>query len=445
MSKKINRQQFLKLLTISATASALTAVGLFHDSFARAIGKVVDNQNYLPIVQSNQASISTPTATRTNTPTPTGTPIPTGTPTPTGTLTPTDTPSPTKTTTPGVGPKVVHVHNATATNWDYINGWYGDYVDQAKVNQMIDEGLKALTGKPDIIEAWNYLLPGYEAGKAIAIKVNFNNSWQCGDTDNLVDALMEPVNALIRGMSEKGVQASDIWIFDAIRDLPSRFLTKCLYPGVRFFDRECSLPATFDSSDPNAEVIFQNPSLSNRRVSDVIIDASYLINMPIIKDHGIAGVTLGFKNHFGTIQQIDRGGEDNLHLFIDPDDLNYYHPSYNPLVDIYSNLHILNKTILVIGDGLFGAYGCCSNSVPPAPWISFENKAPNSFFLSVDPVAVDCVMKDILDAEPGDHPKRNGADDYLKLAAGMNMGVYEKGDPWGAGYQNINYTKIELP
>jgi hypothetical protein len=244
-------------------------------------------------------------------------------------------------------------------------------------------------------------------------------------------------------MLDIGVQASDIWVFDAVRKMPARFRSRCLYQGIRFFDSGCAELATFVSNDPNAEVTFQQPSLTPRRVADVIIQASYLINMPIIKNHGIAGVTLGFKNHFGTIQTVNRGGDDNLHYYICPDD-GHYNPNYNPLVEIYSNPHILNKTILIVGDGLFGAYGWYSNGVPPSPWQTFGGNAPNSFFLSLDPVAIDCVMMDILDAEPGSIPQ-GGADDYLKLAAQENMGVYERGDPWGSGYQDINYIRIELP
>ena len=437
MSNKLTRKQFLKLLTLSGTATGVTALAAFHKSLARVIAQLLDNKNYLPLVLGGQVRTPTSTATRTNTPTSTATA--------TSTATPTKTASPTNTPHPG-NPMVVHVHNPNATNWTYSSDWYGDYVDQTRVNTMMNEGLKTLTGKPNISEAWSSLLPGYVHGNGIAIKVNFNNTAGCDGNDNRIDALMEPVNALIAGMLSSGVQATDIWIYDAIRPIPSRFSSKCLYPSVQFIDRgDCEQPSTFDSGDQNAEVIFQHPSLNPRRVTDVIINASYLINMPIIKDHGTAGVTLGFKNHFGTINYIMANGENNLHYYIDPID-GHYQSSYNPLVDIYSNPHILDKTILTVGDGLFGAFGCCTNTNPPSPWVSFGNKAANSFFLSTDPVAVDCVMLDILDAE-GDiniHPKRPFADDYLKLASGVNMGVYERGDPWGAGYQNINYIKLEL-
>jgi hypothetical protein len=342
--------------------------------------------------------------------------------------------------------RVVHVHGPDATSWDFSTGWYGDYVNQSVVNDMADEGLKQLTGQPTVAAAWQTLLPGYASGKAIAMKVNFNNShWDCADSDNEIDALVEPVNALIRGIKEIGVQEEDIWVYDALRALPDRFRTRCPYPNVRFFDAygSCAEPATFNSGDPDAEVNFSHPSLTARRLTDVVINATYLINVPILKDHGIAAVTLGFKNHFGTINVIIRSGDDNLHYYISPGS-SHYSSSYDPQVDIYLNPHIQNKTVLTVGDGLYGAVGASTNTSPPSQWSTFGDDAPNSLFFAVDPVAMDCVMFDILDAEPGYHPQRNGGDNYLKLAAGAGLGVFERGDPWGSGYNQIDYLKIEL-
>ncbi len=468
MNNKMNRKQFFKLLTLIGTATGLTAL-TYQKSLLRAISKALDSSNYLPILQKGPATPTpsptasntpgpSPTATATFTPGPSSTATDTNTPGPSPTATdtstigpsptPTDTPTSTATMPPGNHPKVVHVHNPNATNWDFSSGWYGDHVDQGVVNTMMDEGLITLTGKPNIGEAWSALLPEYLPGKGIAIKVNLNNSRGCNETDNEIDALMQPVNALIQGMDGIGVQYADIWVFDAIRPSPTRFTSKCLYPGVHFIDdNTCAELATFNSNDPNAEVIFQDPNLSPRRVADVIINASYLIDMPIIKDHPGTGVTLGFKNHFGTIEEIMRGGLDNLHLYTDPSD-SHYSPNYNPLVDIYSNTHIRDKTILSVGDGLFGCLS--TNTGAPTPWESFGGQAANSIFLSIDPVAMDCIMLDVLDADPAYHPQRPGPghpygpDDYLKLAEAAGIGVYERGDPWNPGYQKINYIKLEL-
>jgi len=37
-----------------------------------------------------------------------------------------------------------------------------------------------------------------------------------------------------------------------------------------------------------------------------------------------------------------------------------------------------------------------------------------------------------------------GADDYLRLASDAGLGVFERGDPWGSGYDQIDYLKTEL-
>jgi len=331
------------------------------------------------------------------------------------------------------------------TSWDYGADWYGNYVNQDVVNTMVDEGLTRLTGYTQVSQAWNALLPGYTPGKAIAIKVNLNNS-DCGVSNNLIDALIDPVNALIRGMKQIGVVENDIWIFDAIRVVPARMKNRCLYPGVRFLDNGCSgnSQAGFTSTHPDATIHFSHSALSDRKVTDALVNASYVINMPVLKDHGISAVTLGFKNHYGSINQIIKTPIDSLHPYIDPGNA-AYSASYSPLVEIYNNPNIHNKTRLVVGDGLIGAFGGTTNDSPPVRWSSFGNAAANSLFFSLDPVAVECVMFDVLSAEPGYHPQRGpNEDNHLRLASQAGLGVYERGDPWAGGYTAIEYQKIEL-
>jgi len=143
---------------------------------------------------------------------------------------------------------------------------------------------------------------------------------------------------------------------------------------------------------------------------------------------------LGFKNHFGSLQQCDL-----LHWSVTLGDGNYT-SNYNVLVDMFNNPHFKNKTVLTIGDGLFGARINNWNEVP-SPWASFDNHSPNSLFFSTDPVAIDCVMADFLDAETG-VPDRS--DDYLKLANAAGLGTYERWDALQQ-YHTIDYQLIELP
>ena len=122
------------------------------------------------------------------------------------------------------------------------------------------------------------------------------------------------------------------------------------------------------------------------RVTDLLVAARYLINMPIMKRHGKAGVSLAFKNHFGSIDNVL-----GVHPYVS---LGLYTDSdYHPLVDLYRNPHIGAKTILTVGDGLFSAG---DQEAPPTTWTTFGGRVPNSLFFATDPVAVDCVMCDFL-------------------------------------------------
>jgi uncharacterized protein (DUF362 family) len=165
----------------------------------------------------------------------------------------------------------------------------------------------------------------------------------------------------------------------------------------------------------------------------VVIGATYVINLPITKMHGYTGVTLGFKNHFGTIDK-----PDPLHDYVG---LNwqYYQSDYSLLVDVYRNPHVGAKTVLTIGDGLFAAKA--GTTSPPTTWGTFGGEVPNSLFLAVDPVAIDCVMCDFLAAETS---VPAASDDYLLLASAAGLGTYERGDPWGSGYSQIDFLSIEL-
>lgn len=329
---------------------------------------------------------------------------------------------PTPTPTPSAS-RVVHVHAPSATNW--TSGYYYNAVDQSVVNEMVDRGVMALTGASTRADAWRALIPNYSGG-VVAIKVNFNNS----GNDNIIDALIHPVNAVIQGLLEIGVAAQKILVYDAIRPIPTYFRNGCSYSGVQFYD-------TSNASFP-LQVSFSRPGIPAEYLASAVVDAAYLINMPILKRHSITGVTLGFKNHFGTINN-----PYGLHNYVDVDGAQYSR-TYNPMVDIYLNPHIRTKTVLVLGDGLFGSKD--DTNTKPTVWQTFSNKFPNSLFFSRDPVAVDCVMYDLLNAEPWYNPDE--AADYLRLAAVAGLGVYEQGDPWqtpyGSGYSLIDYVKIPL-
>jgi hypothetical protein len=116
------------------------------------------------------------------------------------------------------------------------------------------------------------------------------------------------------------------------------------------------------------------------------------------------------------------------------------------MVTLYQNSHVGGKTILTLGDGLFGAFSSAGGAVNS--WSVFGGQAANSLFFAMDPVAVDCVMADVLRAE--NVFSTNAAYDYLFCAETANLGVCEGsrgnpgGDPFGSGYSEIDYVRQDL-
>lgn len=333
--------------------------------------------------------------------------------------------------------KVVQVQAHDATSWNGQSR-YWEYVEQNVVDEMVNRGVVELTGSGTLADAWGAIIPNYQSGEKIAIKVNFNNCRYCSSTSAVIDALIHPVNAVVSGLEQIGVARSNVWVFDAVRALPARFVNAGL-PGIRYFDRYCGTNAGF-SSVPDAYIAFNSPQGMNmpaEKVSDVLRNAQYLINMPIMKGgHPLAGVTLGFKNHFGTIHNCSA-----LHDYVDVvDKPPGYNPDYNPMVDFFKNPHIGGKTVLTIGDAIFAARDF---NDPPEPWTTFGNKIPHSLFFATDPVAVDCVMHDFIEAELGSGLPQ-GANRYLAHAGRAGIGIYETINPWTETYNQINFSKFEI-
>jgi hypothetical protein len=353
-------------------------------------------------------------------------------------------------------PRVVHVRDTDATNWDGTDLFY-NAVNQDAVNAMVQTGLQSLTDQDSWADIWSTLFErvhpgGYSAGQKIAIKVNLNASSGCSNHGNLIDALPQPVLALISGMVTAGVQPGDVTVYDSIRPIPSYLSDPiwAMYPEVKFVGTG-SCPGVIAPShgkDPSLTVQFSDPYgyVNARQLADVLYDATYVINMPIIKRHGgdsANPVTLAFKNHFGSLNRITGSGNDDLHLYIYTNS-SLYRTTYSPFVDIYSNTNIRDKTMLILGDGLYG--GTSWSSPPIQSWNIFDD-ACNSLFFCTDPVAVDCVMADLIVAE-GLVSKAHTYD-YLFCAEEAGLGVCEGtrsdpgGDPLGGCYAHIEYVRVD--
>ncbi len=244
------------------------------------------------------------------------------------------------------------------------------------------------------------------------------------------------MNALLDGLIEFGFAPSDITVFDVTHayhngEMPQRFIDGCEYAGINFV-KYVGNPSAFSDT---AVIHFEPPegSISDRPVAQVLVDADYVISVPILKRHDYAGVTLSFKNHLGSFDDCMQVHD---HVFTG---ISGYDPSYNALIDIYLNPHIGGKTVLVLCDALYGNYEHLWGV--PTPWPQFGNDAPSTIFLGADAVATDCVALDVLYRE-GTVGVR--ADDYLELAGALGLGVYERESAPGV-YSLIDHRYLEPP
>jgi len=343
-------------------------------------------------------------------------------------------------TAKGISPgRVVWARDPLATRWNGVSGhWWDDYTgsgaltngtDQSIVDQMLSWSLRALTGSSSDDAAWEAIFRhfntvhgrgevGYTDGEKIAIKVNFNNTSNVADQDNHADASPHSIIALLRQLVyHAGVAQSNITVYEApktppSRVIPNRVYDKCTneFPQVVFAHCTNVYGRAVITWATNV-LCYSVTNTCGRDLPTVVTDATYLINMALLKGHGTAGVTLTAKNHYGSINARE-------HTFINVKTGGMR--TYSPFVDLIGSPHLGGKTLLYMIDGLYGVRNVGTTVSTNEYWRNlFGNQWSASYFLSLDPVAIDSVAVDFLLAEFGDLLGGNPAncDNYLHEAA----------------------------
>jgi hypothetical protein len=367
--------------------------------------------------------------------------------------------------------RVVWVHDPDATNEDCNPGQSGDgwflnkNNDQNAIDAMLDTAVKIISGGTDIGDAWDKIFKynnsnrgkadtGYVSGEVIFIKVNRTSSYAIGSN-------FEPVNygvsetsphvilALLRHLvNEVGVAEEDIYIGDPMKHIYNHDydLWHGEFPDIHYLDhdrdyggRELVEEGTdsviyySDRGEVLREgIIWTDPSSGDPIYDDhfytILEDCDYLINVPTLKGHKRAGITMFAKNHFGSHT---RSNAAHLHMgLVDPDENpgnGIQRPGYGKyrvLVDLMGYSLIRKKNLIFLMDALWSAsweLGIPSKwTLPP-----FNDDWSSSIFVSLDNVAIESVGYDFLRTEYTEEnhgsgqtwPQMEGADDYLEQAA----------------------------
>ena len=355
--------------------------------------------------------------------------------------------------------RVVWVRDANATSWDGVTGhWWDDaHTNQKVVHGMTSRLLQNLTGRKNEKQAWDALFrsfnnthklasSGYRPGERIAIKINCNQDrsaeWGTlgpspggapsaaarggGPPTEALNGLPSPhaVVALVTELIEMaGVRGADIMIYDVtgIRNVGQPILTRIransnpeFQAGKFLVGADYNLGGRMSPTPDMANPIrFSKGELPIGYLPRQVTEAKYMINMALLRPHGMAGVTLTAKNHFGSVHFPNDGGWSPRVLH---GSVMRTQPmgSYNTLVDLIGHRHLGGKTMLYILDGLYTAE---HNEGSVFKWASFDDHWAASMLMSQDPVAIDSVALDMLSSEPRATQVRGNADNYLHEAA----------------------------
>jgi len=230
--------------------------------------------------------------------------------------------------------------------------------DTAFLGRILDRALAALTGQP-AAQAWQAL---FSPRDVVGLKVNC----LAGRGLSTHPAL---VMAVCARLQEAGIPAGQIIIWDRLNaDLRRGGFTVATDPSrVRCFGNDLG---------GYTSALYEMGSVCSRLARVVTESCTALINLPVLKDHGIVGLSASMKNYFGAI-----------------DNPNKYHThTGDPFVADVSRLpQLREKTRLVICDALTAQYEGGPPYMPQWCW------PLEQLFLATDPVALDSTAWRLID------------------------------------------------
>jgi hypothetical protein len=396
--------------------------------------------------------------------------------------------------------RVVWVHNPNAVNQNcdpsLLNHawWMAENNNQAIIDSMVSAAIDSLTGQKSDSAAWKAIFQyhnakrgkdtaNYVAGEKIFIKINECSGW--GGNFNPTD--LSKVNGNWYGMSETTpamvlsmlhqlvdvvhVAQTDIYIGDPIRNIYKEWYEQWhpKYPDVHYLGydnktnlgreqvkRSASAALKIHYSDRGTILRSNVMDLSSKIGTDPIWydslytiyeDAEYMLNIPQLKGHMRAGISMFAKNHFGSQSRSSAG---HLHyglpcpIQLDRGDTSRAgYGLYRVQVDLMTQSLLRKKNLIFLMDALWGT-DYEQDKPLKFQMAPFNNTYSSSVFASLDNVAIESVGYDFLRSEftvaraqelgKAAFVQVRGVDDYLHQAAdSTNWPAGIKYDPDSTG------------
>lgn len=236
---------------------------------------------------------------------------------------------------------------------------HGSQPDEQGVLALLDKAMAAYTGREKSIEAWQRIVP---RGQVIGLKVN-----GLGGRGISTHAVL--VHAICERLQQAGIPAGDILVWDR----NARDLGAC---GMRI-NSDRSRVRCYGSDTSGFEDQPVQCGAAQLRLSKILTrDCGMIISVPILKDHGMSGLTFSMKNMYGVI--------DKPFLLHDN--------SCNPgVADLNALPAVRQKVRFTIGDALTSVYEGGPVFSPEHFWQA------NTLIVGEDRVAVDHTALQLLD------------------------------------------------
>ncbi len=227
----------------------------------------------------------------------------------------------------------------------------GTTVDSRRMVTLLDRAMQALFDRDNPNETWKKLV---RPGERVGLKVNALGGRGLSSNLQLVEAICER-------LKEVGIKASDIVVWDRDSDELEHVGFHVATGGNRV---QCF---GTDRVDYEQELVTHG-SVGSRLSKILTQRCDVLINVPVLKDHDVAGVTIALKNMYGVIHNPNK-----------------YHPNgCNPYIaDLNMLPEIRTKMRLTICDATTASYEGGPGYKPEYSWKN------NGLMVSQDPVALD--------------------------------------------------------
>jgi uncharacterized protein (DUF362 family) len=240
--------------------------------------------------------------------------------------------------------------------------------DEQKVQNLLDRAITAYTGRAKPMEAWKSIVP---MDKVIGLKVNGLGSKGIATHPALTMAVAER-------LQQAGVKPGNILIFDQ----NAQFLAACGMTINTDPTRVRCIPSDVAGWE-DEESSF---GVARIRITKIVTrECAMVINLPILKDHRMAGVTFAMKNMYGVVDK-----PFTLHA-------NNCNPG---VADLNAIPVIRNKIRITIGDAISSVYDGGPGFRPERLWY------PNALIVGEDRVALDTIAWEMLERKRADEGLR---------------------------------------